>query len=232
MIKRLLCIAIASILVLQTVAQGEPEVSETPSEKHHSLYVYGGHGTLDLPMLLVSSSLGNPQIGQYYAGLQYEYNINPHWSVGLGVEFHGSDGFWCFGGLAKDIIIYHKDLFSLPTYAHVRCAFGRKTIKPFVELNIGYAFSLNTVQGYWNKTVYDHTNTTYPEPGLQGPMKSGGFYTGLAAGVDIKRRHCVSTGVTCMPIVGDFVDYSTGETRNLKGLMWNFYLRYCFGFNF
>ena len=148
-------------------------------------------------------------------------------TVGVGTEFHGSDGLWCFGGflLDKNLILYHKDLLTLPVYANFRYTIGKRAVKTILELKAGYAFPLRKVYAYSNGEVFSRTNTYYPEPGFQGPMKAGGFYGGMAAGIHIRRFLCVTIGSSLIPCTADLVDYSTGAALYKNGLMWNFYIR-------
>lgn len=193
-----------------------------------SLYVYGSIGAGDIMLGLIQyCTTGELRFGHYDAGVLYLFHFNRHWGLGVGTEFHGSDGLWCFGGFLLDnnLILYHKDLLTLPVYANFRYTIGKRAVKTILELKAGYAFPLRTVYAYSNGEVYSQTNTYYPEPGFQGPIKAGGFYGGMAAGIHIRRFLCVTIGSSLIPCTADLVDYSTGAALYKNGLMWNFYIR-------
>lgn len=233
--RKLSIIVLALLLVNPIFAQDEPRRDSISVQKdfHSSLYVYGGIGVLDQLVCVMAIGYGGGlSFPHYDVGILYSQKVSPHWSVGLGTEFHGSQAFnssynsmatWFHG----QTIWMDKDFHTLPVYANARLSIGKKAVRPYLELKAGYAFSLNTVYGYWRADVYNHTNTEYPEPGFQGPMKAGGIYAAFDAGCNIG-RHGVVIGVTCMPIKGDFVDYSTNETLSKEGPMLNFFVRYCF----
>ena len=201
--RKIILISITLLLAGQLMAQEDTVVQKNENKYYHSLYVYGSIGAGDIMLGLI----------QYCTTGE--------------LRFHGSDGLWCFGGflLDKNLILYHKDLLTLPVYANFRYTIGKRAVKTVLELKAGYAFPLRTVYAYSNGEVYSQTNTDYPEPGFQGPMKAGGFYGGLAAGIHIRRFLCVTLGSSFIPCTADLVDYSTCATYYKNGLMWNFYVR-------
>lgn len=229
--KKLFILVLALLLINPMFAQNESRRDTISIHKdyHSSLYLYGGIGGLDILVSMISIGYtGRPSFPHYDAGILYSQRVSPHWSVGLGTEFHGSQAYYSYAFWFESSNIWlDKDFHTLPVYANVRLSIGKKAVRPYLELKAGYAFPLNTVNGYWRLDVYNHTNTEYPEPGFQGPMNAGGIYSAFAAGCNIG-RHGVVAGVTCMPIKGDFVDYSTNETLQKEGPMLNFFVRYCF----
>ena len=229
--KKLSMIVLALMLMNSGFAQNniQGEMTTKSNDSRTSLYLYGGIGCLDWFVSFLSLGYNEKLMFPHYdAGILVNRQISPHWSVGLGSEFHGSKAFYSYTFIFSDNMIWlDKDFHTVPIYANIRYSIGNKAVKPYLELKAGYAFSLNTVYGTWRSDVYNHTNTEYPEPGFQGPMKAGGFYSAFAAGCNIG-RHGVALGVTCMPIKGDFVDYSTNETLSMEGPMLNFFVRYCF----
>ena len=226
--RKIILISITLLLTGQLAAQQDTVAQYDEEKCYHSLYVYGSIGAGDIMLSLIQyCSTGELRFGHYDAGVLYLFHFNRHWGLGVGTEFHGSDGLWCIGGflLDKNLILYHKDLLTLPVYANFRYTIGKRAVKTVLELKAGYAFPLRTVYAYSNGEVYSQTNTDYPEPGFQGPMKAGGFYGGMAAGIHIRRFLCVTLGSSFIPCTADLVDYSTGAALYKNGLMWNFYIR-------
>ena len=225
--KKSLIVIIASLLVVQLSAKVDTSTFSAKKDCYHSLYVYGSIGAGDILLSLIQYGYtGKCRFGHYDAGILYNFHFNRHWSVGVGAEFHGSNGLWCLGGLLNfDLNFYHKDLHTLPVYANFRYTIGKRSVKTILELKAGYAFPLRTVYAYSDREVFSQTNTVYPEPGFQGPMKACGFYGGMAAGIHIRRFLCVTLGSSFIPCTADLVNYSIGETLYKKGLMWNFYVR-------
>ena len=226
--RKIILISITLLLTGQLAAQQDTVAQYDEEKCYHSLYVYGSIGAGDIMLSLIQyCSTGELRFGHYDAGVLYLFHFNRHWGLGVGTEFHGSDGLWCFGGflLDKNLILYHKDLLTLPVYANFRYTIGKRAVKTILELKAGYAFPLRTVYAYSNGEVFSRTNTYYPEPGFQGPIKAGGFYGGMAAGIHIRRFLCVTLGSSLIPCTADLVDYSTGAALYKNGLMWNFYIR-------
>ena len=226
--KKFATLVLVLALSAPVIAQRDSISRPKSSDFQHSLYVYGSIGAGDIMLSLIQyCSTGELRFGHYDAGVLYLFHFNRHWGLGVGTEFHGSDGLWCFGGflLDKNLILYHKDLLTLPVYANFRYTIGKRAVKTILELKAGYAFPLRTVYAYSNGKVYSQTNTYYPEPGFQGPIKAGGFYGGMAAGIHIRRFLCVTIGSSLIPCTADLVDYSTGAALYKNGLMWNFYIR-------
>jgi len=229
--KKLSMILLALMLMNSGFAQNniQGEMTTKSNDSRTSLYLYGGIGCMDWFYSLLSLEYnGNLMCTHYDAGILGNRQISPQWSVGLGSEFHGSKGLLSYCGFwGTPASWMDKDFLSLPVYANVRFRMGDGDVVPYFEAKLGYAFSLNTVYGVWRFDVYDHTNTTYSEPGFQGTMKAGGLYSGLAFGVDVG-RHGFVLGATCMPLRGDFIDYNTNETFLKTGPMLNSFLRYSF----
>jgi len=232
--KKLSILIITLMLMTQGFAQEKhldsiATITNTATNHHTSLYVYGGIGMLDWLSSFFSLMYGSGLLVTHYdVGFLLNQKVSSHWTVGLGSEFHGSQAWHSFVNKGFGPVFYlDKDLHTIPVYANVRFTIVNKVARPYVELKAGYAFSLNTVYGISRADVYNHTNTEYPEPGFQGPIKAGGFYVAFAPGCDIG-RHGVALGVTFMPIKGDFIDYSTNETLSKEGSMLNIFVRYCF----
>ena len=233
--KKLSIIIIALMLMTQGFAQeihldGVTPTTNTTTNSHRtSLYVYGGIGMLDWLSSFFSLAYGRgPLVTHYDVGFLLNQKVSSHWSVGLGSEFHGSQALNSFVNEWLGPVFYlDKDFHTVPVYANVRFTIVNKVARPYLELKAGYAFPLNTVYGAYRADVLNHTYTGYPEPGFQGPIRAGGFYAAFAPGCDIG-RHGVSLGVTCMPIKGDFIDYSTNETLSKEGPMLNIFVRYYF----
>jgi hypothetical protein len=225
--KKIAIFALALLLTAQLAAQKDTTAYPTQNNCYHSLYVYGSIGAADIMLNLIQFGYeGTFRFGHYDAGILYNFHFNRHWSVGVGTEFHGSNGLWCFGGLwGDDLVLYleHKDFLTLPVYANFRYTIGNRAVKPILELKAGYAFPLRTVIA----NNYADANTPATRF-LQGPITAGGFYAGMAAGIHVRKCHNITLGASVMPVTADLL-YSDGENLYKKGLMWNFYVRY--GFN-
>ena len=180
--------------------------------------------------LLLTGQLAAQQdtVAQYDEEKCY-HSLYVYGSIGAGDIMLGLIQYCTTGELRfghyKNLILYHKDLLTLPVYANFRYTIGKRAVKTILELKAGYAFPLRKVYAYSNGEVFSRTNTYYPEPGFQGPMKAGGFYGGMAAGIHIRRFLCVTIGSSLIPCTADLVDYSTGAALYKNGLMWNFYIR-------
>ena len=168
--KRTLLISTLLALMLCGVAQGQEDTSACAKPKacYHTMSVYASMGPGDILLSLVQFCTdGKLRFGHYDVGFLYNFHFNSHWSLGVGTEFHSSNGIWTIGCfdylLGKHFILYHKDLYTLPVYANFRYAFGNRAVKPILELKAGYAFSLRSVHAC--SEVNDSATPVYPEPG-------------------------------------------------------------------
>ena len=234
--KKLSIVIITLMLMTQGFAQEKhldsiATTTNTATNHHTSLYVYGGIGALDWLSSLFSLVYGYGILVPHFdVGGSVDYQYNRHWSVGLGTDFHGSMGLlsyaWGFnGGDKTDELDY---FYSLPVYAYLRCRIGHKSVVPHIEVKLGYAFPLNTVSGSYTQWYYnDYHVPVYYGPVYYGFMKAGGVYAGFDVGVNV-RRHAAVFGVSCMPLHGDFVDPDTNEVFSKIGPMFNIFARYSF----
>ena len=234
--RTLIFITLLVLLLCGGVARGQEDTNACAKPKacYHTMSVYVSMGPGDILLSLVQFGYdGKLRFGHYDVGFLYNFHFNSHWSLGVGTEFHSSNGLWTIGGFPSlffnnNFNLYHKDLYTLPVYANFRYAIGNRAVKPILELKAGYAFSIRSVFAY--SVAHNSTNPGCPEIEWQGTMKAGGFYAGMAVGVSIRRCHRVVFGFSHIPVEVYLVNYSEGKTMYEKDLMWNIYMRYGFTF--
>ena len=181
------------------------------------LLVYGQMGLLE-PLGLILE-FRNYYPGHLGLGTMLDYRLNRTLSVGLGVESYCSNGSWC-----KYMWINDRNAWLLPIYGNFRVRFGGRRVVPFGEVQLGYAFPLNTVTLLPD---WDGQITRATEPVWHGQVQAKGIYTGIDLGIGFG-HHEIMMGHKCVPVSGDLTHIHTGETSHRSSNMVNIYVKYAY----
>ena len=186
-----------------------------------NLLVYGQMGLLD-PLIYIDELIHGQRLVACHFGLgaMLDYRLNRIMSVGLGVESYCSNGNWCYFMKAND-----RNAWLLPVYGNFRVRFGGRRVVPFGEVQLGYAFPLNTVMllSDWD----GRSGTRDIEPSWHGPVQAKGMYAGIGLGIGFG-HHEITMGHKCVPVSGNVTSIYTGETSHRSSNMVNIYLKYAY----
>lgn len=187
-----------------------------------NLLIYGQCGLLD-PVILLDELIKGQHfaLSHYGLGTLLDYRLNQTLSVGLGVETYCSNGSWCHYMRAND-----RNAWLLPVYGNFRVRFGGRRVVPFGEVQLGYAFPLNTVTLLpdWDGQITRATEIVW-----HGQVQAKGIYTGIDLGIEFG-HHEIIIGHKCVPVSGDLTHIHTGETSYRSGNMVNIYVKYAYRF--
>lgn len=186
-----------------------------------NLLVYGQIGLLD-PLVYMDELIHSQQLTpcHFGVGTMLDYRLNRTLSLGLGVETYCSSGNWCYFMKASD-----RNAWLLPVYGNFRVRFGGRRVVPFGEVQLGYAFPLNTpiLLPDWDGQV----GTRDIEPSWHGPVQAKGMYGGVGFGLGFG-HHEITVGHKCVPVGGNVTSIFTGETSYRTSNMTNIYMKYAY----
>ena len=122
--RTLIFITLLVLLLCGGVARGQEDTNACAKPKacYHTMSVYVSMGPGDILLSLVQFGYdGKLRFGHYDVGFLYNFHFNSHWSLGVGTEFHSSNGLWTIGGFPSlffnnNFNLYHKDLYTLPVH--------------------------------------------------------------------------------------------------------------------
>ena len=146
-------------------------------------------------------------IEHYGFGISTDYGINTWSNIGLGIEAYGSHEGWTMNSMLGTT---DRMVWTLPIYGNFRARLGNWKPITFSEVQLGYAFALNTV------TVLPNQN-----------IKAKGLFWGINLGLNFN-NHEIILGGKCVPISGNLINIHTGETTFQKDIILNICLRYAY----
>lgn len=158
------------------------------------------------PVCLLYQLAEKKPLSLYHAGFGglVDYQFNKMLSVGAGIEADGIEYGFCSLMNTADYMAW-----TLPIYGNFRISIDKWKTVPFCEVQLGYAFALNTV-------------TT---PSWQGDLRAKGLFTGIGLGMDLN-RHEITVGCKWVPVSGNLTNSQTGEAAFRQERAANIYLRY------
>lgn len=185
------------------------------------LIPYAEIGLLDpVRLLLQMDHDQSSSIAHAGFGIMSIYHFNDMLSAGIGMEAHGFRHEFSTGNLMKNV----RDMaWAMPVYGNFRVCINEIEPKPFIDLQLGYAFAIKTVTALpFNIKQADGKDV---EPEWHGKLQAKGLYTGVGLGIDMN-RHEITIGSKCVPIKGNMTSLYTEETSFRKENMLNLYLKY------
>ena len=184
------------------------------------LLVYGQCGLLDPILFLDEMIKGHHYSASHYGfGTLLDYRVNRTMSIGMGLESYCSSGGWCQYMRAND-----RNAWLLPVYGNFRVRFGGRRVVPFGEVQLGYAFPLNTVTLLPN---WDGQISRVTELEWHGQVQAKGIYTGIDLGIGFG-HHEITLGHKCVSVSGDLTNIHSGDISHRSDNMVNIYLKYAY----
>ena len=142
--KARIIIVILVLLGAASLAEAQIVVSQTTASTR-KIYEKSGRekGIVIRPEILATHDVNHPEgnLINFHATVAYQFN--PYYSIGGGL---GVDNLHCSSNHYADF-----NLTGIPIYANARAYFLDRKLSPYIDLKIGYQFSLNngtTNDGY------------------------------------------------------------------------------------